>query len=379
MHRDAQSLVSVIIPIYNVEKFLDQCLASVLNQTYRNLEVLCINDGSTDSSPEIIRRFAAADPRVRLIDKENGGYGMACNRGLAEARGEWISIIEPDDWIDPGMYGDMLAFAASFDETVDIVKCPWTDIVDWDDPKKQDEVRCTLDGLYPTSTAPAPLSAMPRLIEMHPSIWSAIYRRGFLEEKDIKFIEYPGSGWADNPFLVEAFCQADTIVYLDKPYYNYRCDLRGSTWNHKTEDLIARPFDRWMTMTKIMRRIGVADRGVWEAHYMRGFNYVRGAITDDGADNPVVRKKTRELFDMMDDDLVLSMVSLNKGRKKFYFEVKGEACPKLKLTGERMRYLMSEGMHVLHLYGVYGLALRVFRRIRRIGFSEVDVARKRYR
>ena len=80
----------------------------------------------------------------------------------------------------------------------------------------------------------------------------------------------------------------------------------------------------------------------------------------------------------VDDDLVVSMVSLNKGRKKFYFEMQDKPCPKVKFTGERMSYLVDEGKHMLHLYGVYGLLLRVFRRIRRIGFTEVDVAQKRY-
>ena len=94
MHDDSKALVSVIVPIYNTEKFLDQCLSSIEAQTYKNFEVLCINDGSTDGSRDIILAHAEKDPRIKLVDKENGGYGQGCNLGLSLAKGEWVSIIE---------------------------------------------------------------------------------------------------------------------------------------------------------------------------------------------------------------------------------------------------------------------------------------------
>ena len=139
MKSDARALVSVIIPVCNVEKYLAQCLKSILSQTHRELEVICLNDGSKDGSLAIVREFEARDPRVVVVDKPNEGYGATCNRGLEMARGEWVSIIEPDDWIDPAMYERMLARAAMVDVPVDIVKCPWIDVHDWDDPSTQYE------------------------------------------------------------------------------------------------------------------------------------------------------------------------------------------------------------------------------------------------
>ncbi len=329
MHGDSQSLVSVIVPIYNVEKYLDQCLDSIEAQTHKNIEVLCINDGSTDSSPDIIRAHAAADPRVVLVDKANGGYGQGCNMGLRLAKGDWVSIIEPDDWIEPTMYEDMLAFADGFDARIDIVKTPWTDIRYWNDPAKQAPYRSTMSGEIPTSTAPITVGDQPKLISMHPSIWSAIYRKGFLSEKGITFPEYPGAGWADNPFLVETMCQAEAIVYLDKEYYNYRSDLPGSTKNHKTDDAVARPFDRWDDMYDIMKRIGVTDKRVWQAHDLRGLNYSFGAIYDDGWDNEIVRDRVKKCFAKLDPELVLSMDDVAPHRKKFYCEVMGLPKPKI--------------------------------------------------
>ena len=104
-------LISVIIPIYNVEKYLAQCLASVQAQTYANLEIICVNDGSTDGSLAILEAHAAQDERITIVDKSNAGYGAACNLGLAGAHGDWISIVEPDDYLEPNTYEMLLAQA----------------------------------------------------------------------------------------------------------------------------------------------------------------------------------------------------------------------------------------------------------------------------
>ena len=94
-------LISVIIPVYNTEAYLERCLVSVLSNTYRDLEVICINDGSTDGSLEILNAFARQDERVTVIDKKNGGLSAARNDGLRRATGEWIAFIDSDDWTAP--------------------------------------------------------------------------------------------------------------------------------------------------------------------------------------------------------------------------------------------------------------------------------------
>lgn len=346
MRADPKALVSVIVPIYNVEKYLDQCLASIEAQTHENIEVLCINDGSTDGSRDIICAHAEADPRVRLVDKKNGGYGEGCNLGLDLARGEWVSIIEPDDWIESGMYEDMLSFAASFDQTIDIVKTPWTDICDWNDPKKQHPHKCSMKGKIKTSAEPFTIAENPLLIEHHPSIWSAIYRRAFLDEKNIRFPEYPGAGWADNPFLIETMCQAAAIVYLDRPYYNYRRDLPGATRHHKTTEAVERPFDRWDDMLAVIRRLGITDERVLAAHYVRGFNYAHGAMYDDGAKNPLVVRRIRQMVDAMDPGIVERSERISPYNKKFFAECRGLPYDKSRpaYLAEELRFsLRSEG------------------------------------
>ena len=354
MYGDAQALVSVIVPVYNVEAYLDQCLDSISAQTHRNLEIICVNDGSTDDSLGIMQRHAAEDDRIRIIDKPNGGYGQGCNRGIDEARGEWVSIIEPDDWISPTMYERMLAFADSFVETIDIVKTPWYDVVDWNDPDKQEEVRCPLTGLIKTSKKPFAIEQYPVLLEVHPATWSAIYRRGFLVENNIRLIEYPGAGWADNPFLAETMGRAKSIIYLDEPFYHYRCDIHGSTWNHASDDAIARPFDRWEVMLDILKRCGKTQRQVLESHYMRGFNYVQGAIFDDGWDNPLVKERTRQLFSKMDPEIVMGLPKLNPRRKKFFFEVIGKPVDRIPFSWKRVAHMFDEVRHQIAIRGVIG-------------------------
>ena len=358
MKSDARALVSVIIPVCNVEKYLVQCLESILSQTHRELEIICLNDGSKDGSLAILREFEARDPRVVVVDKPNEGYGATCNRGLEMARGEWVSIIEPDDWIDPAMYERMLARAAMVDVPVDIVKCPWIDVHDWDDPSTQYEEQCVLAHRLPNTTRPITLADLPIMVEQHPSIWSAIYRRDFLNECGIRFVPYPGAGWADNPFLIEAFCQAKAIMTFDEAFYHYRYDLPGATYNHKNDSAVALPFDRWCDMTDILERLNVTDRGILEAHYMRGFNYIHGGIVDDGWENPIVQDGTRRVFSRMDTDIVLGHPKLSPKRKRFYLEQMGITGRRVSVW-PRVKYFASEARFFVKSNGVRGLLRKV--------------------
>ena len=101
-------LISVLVPCYNVEKYLRECIDSIRSQTYKNLEIICINDGSTDSTAEILRQYADIDRRIRVITKENSGYGHSMNIGLSKATGEYLGIVESDDFIEPHMFETLI-------------------------------------------------------------------------------------------------------------------------------------------------------------------------------------------------------------------------------------------------------------------------------
>ena len=93
-------MISIIIPVYNVEKYLSDCLDSVVNQTYKDLEIICVNDGSTDNSLDILNEYCSKDDRIFVVNKENGGLSSARNAGLAVAKGDFIMFLDSDDWID---------------------------------------------------------------------------------------------------------------------------------------------------------------------------------------------------------------------------------------------------------------------------------------
>ena len=114
------SKVSIIVPIYGVEKFLRECVDSILNQSLKDIEIILIDDGGKDNCPQIIDEYAQKDNRIIAIHKQNGGYGQTCNVGLERATGEYVAIVEPDDYIDSKMYEDLYNIACKFNS--DIVK-----------------------------------------------------------------------------------------------------------------------------------------------------------------------------------------------------------------------------------------------------------------
>lgn len=114
-------LISIIIPVYGVEKYIAQCLESVINQTYKNLEIIVVNDGTKDRSAEIAKEYATKDSRIKVYDFQNGGLSVARNRGLEIATGDYISYIDSDDWLDTKMYETLLETAMK--NEADMVKC----------------------------------------------------------------------------------------------------------------------------------------------------------------------------------------------------------------------------------------------------------------
>ena len=295
-------LISVIVPIYNAGEYLDQALSSIEGQNYKNLEIICLNDGSTDDSLETIKEHAASDSRIVVIDKGNEGYGATCNRGIDAARGEWISVIEPDDWIEPGMYADMMEHAKHFPGTADIIKTPYWRIENADTPRQR-KLHCSYARRMKRVKQPFRIENAPCLIRHHPSIWSAIYRKGFLDANDIRFRPIPGAGWADNPFLIDTLCRAKSILYVDNAYYCYRADNdeQEREFHRKNPSI---PIQRWLEMTDILDTLAISDPELLTAHYERGFMYIGGVLESHSPDEHGIRNMIKSVFERMQPDLV---------------------------------------------------------------------------
>ena len=345
----ALPLVSVILPIYNAEPYLDQALNSVERQTYKNLEIICLNDGSTDDSLSIMRAHAARDARIVVIDKQNQGYGATCNRGIDESHGEWVSIVEPDDWIEEGMYSDLLALASMYPKPIDIVKSGYWRI--WlPDTPKQRKLNCSYHGRIHPPKQPFAIKDAAHLLCHHPSIWSAIYRKQFLVDKGIRFHEIPGAGWADNPFLIETLCQTDRILYTDKEYYCYREETPEKSEAFAKRNTLL-PLERWNDMMDILEKLGVEDESVLRAHNSRGFTYLSGIIEVVDMTHPEVREAAKHMFERMDASLVFSDPEISPGCKRLFADVLGIECPKIDRAAY-VRGLVGQGVYNLKNTGV---------------------------
>ena len=212
--------VSVLVPIYNVEKYLRQCLDSLVHQTLQDIEIICINDGSTDSSLEIVKEFAAKDSRIRVIDKENSGYGASMNMGLSMAAGEYIGIVESDDFASLEMFEGLYHIAQKYD--VDVVKSNFNEFRENKERLCENLRGCDYLKVFEPNNFFAIWHCMP-------SIWSAIYRRSFLEKNSIRFLESPGASYQDTSFNLKVLFCSEKMILLKDAFYHYRIDNSNSS------------------------------------------------------------------------------------------------------------------------------------------------------
>lgn len=219
--------VSILVPVYNVERFLPQCLDALCGQTLRDIEIVCINDGATDGSPAILHEYAARDARVRVIDKQNTGYGASLNLGILQARGEYIGIIEPDDFPDKRMFKKLLKVAER--THADVVKCNYFNYFEGSDHLVEN-----FAGL-PYRRAFDPVD-YPQVVCSIPSIWTGLYRKTFLERESISLRETPGAAFQDAGFSLKVWFAAHMCALVKKPLLHYRMDNPGSS--SKTTDKV---------------------------------------------------------------------------------------------------------------------------------------------
>ena len=217
--------VSVIVPVCNVQRFLRQCLDSLMSQAMQDLQIICINDGSTDDSLSILREYEQRDDRIEVITKPNAGYGHTMNCGLKAARGEYIGIVESDDVAKTTMFEELYQLAK--ENNADIVKSNFfpyqtNTFISEDDPIDENLWACEYGKVF------NPLEEQ-NIFLTQPAIWSALYRREFLEEEGITFLETPGASFQDTSFNFKAFASAKRVYLTPKAYLYYRIDNAGSS------------------------------------------------------------------------------------------------------------------------------------------------------
>ncbi len=244
--------VSVIVPIYNIEKFLPTCLESITTQTYKNIEIICIDDGSTDNSAEIVRSFMKNDERIVFIQKENGGLSSARNAGIEKITGEYVVFVDGDDWID--------------ENTVEIAVQNECDLVMWDyisefptkSIKKEildgdrsfDENECRLFVQRRMVGLVGEELVAPQKFDALVTAWGKMYRADIIKTNKLNFVDTKIIGTEDALFNLQytGFCK--NARFISKPLSHYRKDNSDSL----TRTYKAELFDCWQELYSRMNK-----------------------------------------------------------------------------------------------------------------------------
>ena len=222
-------LISVIVPVYNVEKYLNRCIDSILNQTFKQIEIILVNDGSTDNSPTICDEYCERYENIIVIHKENNRVAAARNDGIKIATGKYISLVDSDDWIEPNMLEEMYNKAEEFQ--TDITMCDFKKAGIESEYTVSQPIR---EGYYDRNmieTELFPCLIMFENIEFPPTIsnWTCLFRREFLIENDL-FYDEDVHYCEDSIFGSKAMYNANGFYYMkNKYFYNYFYNPNSTT------------------------------------------------------------------------------------------------------------------------------------------------------
>lgn len=252
--------VSIIVPIYNIERYLSRCLESLLTQTLTEIEIIVINDGSTDLSLDILEKYAEQDERIKIINKTNGGVSSARNAGITAARGEYIGFVDPDDWVAVDMYRSM--FNIANEEKADIVMCTYlrefgshSKAKNFNLPEKviynNEEIKTTI-----MRRLIGPLEnemANPELLDAWGTVWSKLYRTDLLRKNDLRFIDLQEIGTnEDSLFNIEASYYANRFAFINKPFYHYWRENSNSLTSNYKPNLMSQWFNLYNRITTFL-------------------------------------------------------------------------------------------------------------------------------
>lgn len=221
--------VSIIVPVYNTEKYLVRCVESLINQTFNNIEIILINDGSTDKSLNIINEYKKKDRRIKLINNKNNGVSYSRNIGIKESKGSYIMFVDSDDWIDKNTIEDMYNLAEK--NSYDLVMCSYTkeflsgskekkiilgDKIIYEKKDIEKELLRKLIGPVKEELA------SPTNLDSMGTVWGKLYRSSIIKDNNIKFIDLKEIGSAEDVlFNVYLFNRINKAIFISKPMYHY--------------------------------------------------------------------------------------------------------------------------------------------------------------
>ncbi len=246
--------ISVIIPVYNVEPYLEKCVRSVLAQTFSDIEVICVDNGSTDGSVQVLTTLAQEDSRVRVFAVENLGPGHSRNKGLDEARGEYITFVDADDFVDARLC-EVLYHRAQM-EQLDITACEFYEY-------HHDTAQSVLSSHRFELTCKYELDAgkgdsrtdFANFAFASPFVWGKLYRRELIERAHIRF---PLGAVEDVPFIVSCLVQARRVKRVPEALYYYRVGRPGSI-SGRTERMVLDGIKNFSVLEQNLRQYGLFE------------------------------------------------------------------------------------------------------------------------
>ena len=240
--------VSVIVPIYNNFNFLQECIQSIQNQTLNKIEILLVNDGSTDSRVmPLLKLLANNDKRIKIINKKNSGYGSTMNLGISIAKGLFIGIVDSDDYIHPTMYEKLYNKAIEY--SLDIVKGDIETFIESDGKRIFNNCNITSKMYYNKILNPKRnLSCF--LEPLSVSSCAGIINRNFININNIRYNETPGAAYQDTGFWFQCILFCESIYFINKPFYKYRMDNAVSSSSNK--NMILQSINEFKFIKKII-------------------------------------------------------------------------------------------------------------------------------
>ena len=242
---ESEILVSVIIPVYNVEKYIDRCIQSVVHQTHSNIEIILINDGSTDTSELLCRYWANRDSRIRFFSKENEGLGITRNMGIELATADYIMFVDSDDWIELTIVEKLLKRA--IDDNADMVVCNRYDYKESDGTKVVISNNFVNRIIYPDIEKEA-------IYQVTASQWAKLFKKELFKKYDIK---QPAHYYEDavTPVLVAL---SKIVSYVDEPLYYYVVDRPGSITNDITS--VSHMVEYLKTLVYLFKKLSLFEK-----------------------------------------------------------------------------------------------------------------------
>lgn len=295
-------LVSVIIPIYNVEKYIEKCLLSVIEQKHQNLEIICVNDGTTDRSMNIVLKKAKKDSRIQIINISNSGLSVARNIGLEAARGKYICFLDSDDCLAPETFEELLSIAEK--NQADIVFFNAESIYESSELADKQKGYATYykrnksyEGCYNGQEL---FSLMISNHDFKPSACLQLIRHQFLEENEIQF--YPGILHEDNLFTLSELLKAQNVVFEDKPYYKRL--IRAESITSRKKD-IRHAYGFFVCEKQILRYLSNANYSVAFFHALHKYMDIMCTNAVNNIKNMELEQIKKEMEEINNTDTAL--------------------------------------------------------------------------